>query len=253
MIAAQPDGTDAFVDVVFPGTQATLEHRIPIYGVANQLTLRGNGLATIPFYESQLDAELRIVVLTLGASGGFRHTMRHLEFDPGERIDSDHRRDREIDGDFSHATFGFGELRATLSLPINDYVLFNAINSARFEGRPDRSFDWRNAVVHDGTVLKSDLWLIFKHRDWGGLGPIAQILDFGLGDRRFTQINYGFLLTTRPGFVRRNDIFFVQFLFHPGSSLGAFDNQENYGAHLFFAPISFQLAYRMVLPVWREE
>jgi hypothetical protein len=55
------------------------------------------------------------------------------------------------------------------------------------------------------------------------------------------------------GFIRRGDIFFLQFLFHPGSTLGGYDNSGSYGMHLFFAPIVFTLAYRMVLPVWRPE
>ena len=253
MIAAQPDGTDAMVDVVFPGVQAGLEHRIPIYGEANQLTLRGSALYTVPFFESQADVELRILVLTLGASGGFRNDVHTLTFAPGENLDRHHRRLRDVDGDVTTSDYGFGEGRATVSLPINEYVLFNAINTLRVQDSPDRTFDWRLGVVHDGMVWKSDLMLFFKHRDFGGFAPMAQILNFGLGDNRFTQFNYGFMFVTRPGFVRRNDIFFLQFLFHPGSTFGGYDNVDSYGMHLFFAPITFTLAYRMVLPVWRPD
>ena len=253
MVAAQPNGTDVMFDLVFPGIQATVEHRIPIYSIANQATFRANALYTVPFFESQADAELRILALTLGASGGFRQDNTSLTFTPNEDIDRHHRRLRQVDGDYDSAFFGYGEGRATVSLPINDYVVFNAINTMRYQGSPDRTFDWRLGVVTDGLTYRSDIMLFLKHRDVGAFAPMMQILNFGLGDNRFTQFNYGFMATTRPGFIRRGDIFFLQFLFHPGSTLGGYDNVDSYGMHLFFAPIVFTLAYRMVFPVWRPE
>jgi hypothetical protein len=253
MIAAQPEGTDAIVDLVFPGVQAALEHRVPIYGLSNQLTLRGNALYTVPFYESQADVDLRILILTIGASAGWRSDFRALRFDPNESLDRDHRRIRDIDGRTGRETWGFGEGRATVSLPINDFVLLNAVNTLRFQGHPDRVFDWRTGVVHDGSFFKSDITVFFKHRAWGGVGPTMQILNFDLRDTRFTQINYGLVFVTRPGFRRRDDIFFVQVLIHPGGTLGSYDNSDSYGAHLFLAPFTFTLAYRMILPVWRPE
>ena len=254
MIAAQPSGTDVMLDLVFPGVQATVEHRAPVYGFSNQLTLRANALYTVPFFESQADVDLRILALTLGASGGFRRDNHSLSFEEDDSLGRRKRRLRDIDGLYETATYGYGEGRATLSLPINDYVLFNGINTLRFDDSPDRTFDWRQGVVHDsGPTFRSDLMLFLKHRDWGGFAPMMQILNFGLGDHRFTQINYGFMAVTRPGFIRGGDIIFLQFLFHPGSTLGGYDNADSYGMHLFFAPIVFTLAYRMVLPVWRPE
>jgi hypothetical protein len=254
MISAPQNGTDAFVDVILPGVQLGVEHKVPIYGKANQLTLRGNALYTLAFYESQGDIELRMLVLTLGASGGFRSDFNHFGFAPGESIDSHERRLRFVDGRFDTATWGFGEGRATLSLPINDYVLFNAINYLRFEASPDRSFDWRNGIVHDGGILfKSDIMLFFKRRDLGALAPMVQVLNFGLGASRFTQLNYGFTLAVRPGFQRGYDILFLQLLFNPGSTFGTYDNTRSYGLHLLFAPVTFTLAYRMVIPVSRSE
>ncbi len=252
MIAAQPEGLDANVDLVFPGVQAGLESRTPIYSQVNQLTLRGSALYTVPFFESQADVELRILVLTLGASGGFRRDTHTLTFEPNEDLDRHHRRLRDVDGDVTTSTYAMGEGRATVSLPINDYVLLNAINTMHFQGSPERTFDWRLGVVHDGMFFKSDIMLFLKHRDLGSFAPTMQIMNFGLGDNRFTQFNYGFALITRPGFVRRNDIFFFQLLFHPGPTFG-YDNVDSYGMHLFFAPITFTLAYRVVLPVWRPD
>jgi hypothetical protein len=253
-VAAGEPGTDLFLDVVLPGLQSTLEHRIPWYGQANQINLRANVLYTSPFLESQADAELRLLVLTLGASGGGRYAFTNQSYRSDEEFDRHARRLRFVDGDQSSEAFGFGEGRATLSLPINDYVVFNGINTLRFEDSPDRTYDFRTGVVHDGgSLFKSDLMLFLKHRDWGALAPMMQILNFGLGDERFTQFNYGFLLATRPGFLRANDIFFVQFLFHPGSTLGGYDNATVYGNHLLFSPINVTIAYRVILPMWRPD
>jgi hypothetical protein len=253
MIAAPENGTFAFLDLIFPGIQTGIEQRVPIYGNANQLVLRANALYLVPFYESQADVDLRLLVLTLGASAGFRYDFRSLEFQENERLDRHYRRIREIDGRATDAFWGFGEVRATLSLPINDYVLANGINTYRGQGSPDRTFDWRNGIVHDGTLFRSDIMLFFKHPDIGGIAPLWQILNFELGNKRYTQFNYGFMAVTRPGFMRANDILLLQVLIHPGSTLGGYDNSFSYGSHLFYQPFTFLVAYRMILPIWRPE
>jgi len=253
MIAAGEAGTDVFVDTVLPGAQLTVEHREPIYAFANQLNLRANALLTPAFFESQADVELRVLVLTLGGSYGYRNLMSEQTFEEGEEHDRYARRIKFVDGLQTSDAFTFGEFRATVSLPVNDWVVFNGINTFRFEGGDDRSYDWRNAVVRDSEdmLFRSDLMLFFKHRDFGGLAPLFQIMNYGLGNERFTQLNYGFLFATRPGFRRANDIFFVQFLFHPGSTFGSYDNSEGYGNHLLFSPISLTIAYRVILEAYR--
>jgi hypothetical protein len=254
MIAAPSNGTDVLVDAILPGAQLAIEHKLPVYGQANQLTLRANALYTLPFYESQADVDFRILVLTLGGSGGFRTDFGHMGFAPGESIERGHRRNRFVNGEVDTKTWGFGEGRATLSLPFNDFLVFNAINTLRFEDSPDRSYDQRLGIVHDGGMLfKSDIMLFLKHRSLGGIAPVVQILNFGLGSNRFTEINYGVALVTRPGFRRGYDILFAQVLFHPGSTFGTYDNSNGYGLHVLFAPITVTLAYRVVLPVWRPE
>src|ERR1700759_4254356 len=70
MLAAGNPGTYVNLDAVFGAFQAAVERRISIYGKANQLTLRASAIAAIPFGSTQLDADLRIVVLTFGGSVG---------------------------------------------------------------------------------------------------------------------------------------------------------------------------------------
>src|ERR1700742_1015199 len=80
MRSAGKPGTFVNLDAVFGAFQAALEHRINIYGAANQLTLRGSAIAAIPFGSTQLDADLRIVILTLGASVGATDVWRNQTF-----------------------------------------------------------------------------------------------------------------------------------------------------------------------------
>src|SRR4051794_30250615 len=88
MVAAQPAGTYANIDVIFPGAQLQLEHRIRFYGQANELNLKANVLPTVVFTEAQVDADLRLVVLSLGASAGYRTVFHNLAFAHGQNYDS---------------------------------------------------------------------------------------------------------------------------------------------------------------------
>jgi hypothetical protein len=250
MVGPQPGGTVLNLDVVFPGVQAQVEHRIPVYGIANELWLRANALYLLPFYESQFDVDMRLVVLSLGGSVGYRNTFRGLEFRPGEPLDRQHRRSRELSGEYEGYDNGFGEVRATLSLPFNDHVVFQSINGLRFEGGPDRAFDWRLGVVRDsGMYFNSMSNLYLKGRSFGSLGPALQVLNFPLDGEHITQVNYGFTFVTRPGLRKDNDILFLSMLFNFAKTDSGYSAGDVYGAHLFFGPWNFQLAYRMVFEV----
>jgi hypothetical protein len=245
MVAAQPGGTYMNLDVIFPGIQAQLEHRVPVYGFANELTFKVNALPTLIFYESQADVDLRLVILTLG--GSFRETFHALEYASGEDYSSDARRDREFAGNYGKSFSGFGEGRATLSLPFNDWSVFQSVNAIRMEGGRDRVFDWRLGIMRDaGTLFRSDTTLFFKDRSFGAIGPQVQVLNYSLDGARNTQVNFGFTFTTRPGLRARNDIFFISVLLGVGGTINGVPTADTYGNHLFKLPMTFQLAYRTV-------
>lgn len=250
MVAAQPGGTYMNLDVVFPGIQAQLEHRMPIYGQANELNIRVNALPTLVFYESQADVDLRLVILTLGASVGFREVLHALEYPAGvnpEAYSAQGRRNREFGGDFTKSFSGFGEGRAILSLPFNDNLVFQSINALRFEGGRDRVFDWRLGIMRDaGMLFRSDTTLFLKWRSFGAFGPRVQLLNYKLDTQSNTQVNFGLTFTTRPGFARRNDIFFLSVLLGLGGTVNGVETSEMYGNHLFKIPATIELAYRTV-------
>jgi hypothetical protein len=241
------EGTFVNLDVIFGAVQSTLEHRVDIFGKANQLVLRGSAIAAIPFGSTQLDADLRIVILTLGTSVGAQDTWRNQAFASGDPVHRKIRREREASGEFEAATFGFWEGRAGLVLPFNDYALLNNVNYLRFTGAPDRSFDNLLGVVHDGDYFRSDIQLFARHREVGGIGPMMQILNFPLDGVRHTQLNYGFIGVTRAGLVARDDLLMLQVLFNFGDTLGGYDNRDNYGMAILRAPMTFIFAYRSVI------
>jgi hypothetical protein len=250
MVAPQPAGTYANVDVVFPGAQLQVEHRRSFYGAANELNLKASVLPTIIFMESQVDADLRLVVLSLGATAGVRDVFHNISFQPNDRFDRLARRDVEFGGSFTNQFSAYGEGRATLSLPLNDNAVFLSVNGLRFEGGPDRTFDWRLGIVRDaGMLFRSDSTLFLKHRSFGALGPQVQILNYPLNGVRNTQFNYGFTFTTRPGLRPRNDILFLSVLFGVGGTVNGVPTGDVYGNHLFKMPVTFQLAYRTVLEI----
>jgi len=255
MVAAQPGGTYANIDVVFPGVQAQLEHRIPIYGKANELTFKVNALPTLVFYESQADVDLRMLVLSLGASAGFRDVFHNIEIPKSDNPDfsSKTRRDLDFAHRYDQATSGFGEGRVTLALPFNDHLVFVSVNGFRFEGGRDRTFDWRLGIMRDaGMLVRSDTTLFIKHASFGAIGPQVQVLNYALNGRRNTQVNYGFTFTTRLGLRDRNDLLFLSVLFGVGGTVNGVPTQDVYGNHLFKLPMTFQLAYRTVLEISPE-
>lgn len=247
MIDIQPVGTYLNLDVVFPGVQATLQHNIPVYGDMNRIRLRANSLLTMGFYESQADAEIRVLFLTLGLSGGFQDCFRTLQFEPGQPITRGARRGMDSDALHRNEVWGFGEARFELSFPINDYFVVHNRNAFRLEGRPDRTFDYRVGIVHDGRYIQNDVMMLLHHPRWGAIGPMLQFINYDLDGARSMFVNIGGVITTRPGFFRRDDLLFLQLMFNPGDALGGADIGPVYGAHMFYGPFTITLAYRVVL------
>lgn len=248
-LAAGEDGTFLNATVFFPGVQTGVEHRESFYGMANQLTLRGTGILTYPMTDAQIDVNVRVLVVTAGLSVGGRDSFRNMTFEPDEPMDRKRRRDRWAAGDFDTAAWPHAEARLELALPFNDYLLFNCVNTARFEDRPNRSYDWRNGLVHDnGMLYKSESMLFVKHRSVGGLAPMITFLDFGLDDERHTMVLYGFTFLSRTGITRWNDQIAIQMHFY-GEMLDGFKYSDVYGADMWRGPWNIMVAYMSIIPL----
>jgi hypothetical protein len=251
-LEASGDGTDATVGVFFPGLISGIEHRRSIYGTTNQLRVAGSSILTVPFVSGQADVDVRIIFLQPGVSVGVNETWRNYTFEPDESLSRARRRERNANGEFDNAFWPYVEGRLAAFLPFNNYLLLQSVGSILDEARPDRSYDWQNSVVHDGGLLyKWENTLLLHHKKFGAIGPKFQILDFTLDKERHTQVNYGFMLITRAGLTRYDDLFAIQLLF-TSTVFGAYDNTAVYGSDSFRLPFTFLLAYQSNISIWKE-
>lgn len=253
MIGAGEEGTFLNLDFVVGALQSNVEHRIPVYGAANMFTLRGGGIVALPFSSGQADIDMRVLNFTLGMSGGGAEVWRNMSFGPDDPMHRKERREREAAGEFNSESFGFWEGRAGIAFLFNDYVVFNNVNALRITGAPERTFDYVTNIVHDGRFTRSDFQLFLKHRDWGGIAPMFQVLHFPLDDAWHTQFNFGFFMATRAGLTGRNDLIALQMLFHSHDVFGGYDNDDVYGWALLRGPVTFLLAYRSQIDLWTPD
>ncbi|MDH5673251.1 MAG: hypothetical protein OEZ06_13940 [Myxococcales bacterium] len=248
IVGAPREGSFLNLDLIFGGAQMGVEHRLPVYGGSNMLTLRGSALAALPFGSSQVDLDFRVLNLTLGMSLGAQDTWRNQRFAPGEPTHRKERRQREAAGEFDSDVFAFWEGRASLAFPFNDYVVLNHLTTWRKSGAAPGSFDNLSNVVHDGDRVSTDFQLFFKHRDFGALAPTFQLLHYPDQGNWKTQLNYGFLFVTRAGLTQRDDVLLWQMYFHTGPVFGGgVDNRDEYGAAFLRGPLTLLLAYRSVI------
>ncbi len=249
-IGPAEEGSSSEVTVFFPGVVATLDHRVDIFS-GNQLLLQTGGIVTYPFGNLFVATDLRFLLFSIGGKVGFQDTWRNFTFDPDEELSRHELRERSASGLFNNAAWPYVQGRVTMAIPFNEYVLFLAEGMPTYMDIPDRTYDWEAGLIHDrGMLYTWDNTLFFKHKKFGAVGPILEVQDFGLDGERHTQINYGFILVTRAGLVRRDDIIVWYMKFHSGDDfVGGYDNSDVWGSFTWRAPFSFMLAYRARIPL----
>lgn len=247
MLGFDPAGTFLLIDYYGTGGMLTLEHRVPIYGSANELTV---GAALVPAYplgEAFARADLRILFFGIGTTVAYRSVWRSLQFDAdpdGYCLRCDRASRREVDG-FLDRTPGsddwpYAEVRASLFGPFNEHFVGMTTAAVRYEGRDDRTFDWFYTSVYDrGLLGRWETQFYFKHRDLGGIGPYAQLLVLPRGEAHESQWAFGFNAVTRLGLLRKDDLLFITFLARPGD--------DAFGQHSYFSPIRALAIYRIRL------
>lgn len=240
-------GTFSMSDVYNVGAQQSIENRAHLEEGMSMLTTRLSGIASYPYADGSLNLDARLFLFTLGGSAGYRQVYRNHTFAAGADSSRDVRNDRESDKDFDAQGFGYGEGRLRVVVPLDPFFLIST-NTLRYEGVDDNSFDWMHANMHDGgTLFKSEATLFYRHRDLGGIGPYARVMnvprtkDDG-GHRRETELHYGLVFGTRPGLVTPRggnaDLFLLQLVFKFGD--------EDYGLHPYRLPLYPLAVYRVV-------
>lgn len=246
---APPAGTYAHLDAYTVGVQASLENRAHLEEGMSMLHTRVSGIASYPYGDGSFNLDARVFLFTLGGSVGYRHVWRDHTFeDPAADRSRDARNDREDAGDYGSQGFSYAEGRLRLVIPLESLFMVNT-GTVRDEGRNDNSFDWLHATVHDGgTYFKYEATLFFRHRDFGAVGPYLRVMDIPVTERdgsrtRDTELHYGLVFGTRPGFVRprsgNSDLFLLQVV----TKLG----DDDFGLHAYNAPIYLLGVYRVSL------
>jgi hypothetical protein len=243
---SSPPGTFLHLDYLGAGGALTLEHRIPFFQGANVLTLSGSTLVGQYFGQVQATAALRVVILEVSGTIGYRTLWRNLAFAAGEGgaycKDCDRPARREIDPIFDptsgHAKYPYAEAGVGLFLPLNDNMVFASQFMAHYEDSPDRSYDQLFTNIHDGGLLWiSETTMFFKHKDWGAIGPYLQVISMPRAGHYETEVAAGFNALTRVGLIRRNDLLVASLLVRPGDGV--------YGQHWYYIPARLILDYRI--------
>jgi hypothetical protein len=248
MLDRSPTGDFLLMDYFGTGGRLTLQHRSQIYGAANDATIGTSTLVSYALGQSEVFAQLRVLFLEVGGNLGYRATWRNLSFAPGAHgeycsmCDSAARRARDPVFGMGPDTdrFGYAEAHAQLYAPFNDYIVFTSLVAARLEDCKPRSYDWFYADIHDaGVAGRFENMLLFKHRNWGGIGPYLQAMFLPRAGVHQTEWAFGFNAVTRLGLVKRDDLLFLTFLMRPGDAY--------YGQHAYYSPVRALLIYRMTL------
>ena len=244
-------GTFAHLDAYTVGVQASLENRADLEQGMSMLHTRLSGIASYPYVDGSANVDIRVFLLTLGASVGYRNVHRNHTFVPGEDRSRDARNDRESDDNFDSQGFGHYEGRARLVIPLDSFFMINT-GTLRVEDREDNSFDWFHATVHDsGLVGKYEATLFYRHRDFGAVGPYFRYINFERtddagGQSRKGEVQIGGVIGTRPGLITprggNTDLALLQVVASPGD--------EIFGLHGYRVPLYILGVYRATLSLF---
>ena len=245
---APAPGTYAHLDAYTVGAQASLENRADLEPGMSMLHTRVSGIVSYPYADGSLNLDARVFLFTFGASAGYRYVYLNHTFEPGEERTRDVRNETEDAGETDTQTFNWHEGRARLVIPLDMFFMINT-GTIRWEGRENNSFDWFHANVHDeGTLGKYEATFFFRHRDFGAIGPYFRFMDLPRDGGRETELHYGLVFGTRPGFVKprmgNTDLFLLQAVFNFGKD---FKGDDEYGLHAYGLPWYFLAVYRVTL------
>lgn len=233
-------GTFAHLDAYTVGLQASVENRAHLEEGMSMLHTRVSGIASYPYADGSLNLDARVFLFTLGGSFGYRHVWRNHTFDPGQDRSRDARNDLEDAGDYDSQGFSYAEGRLRFVIPL-DFLFMVNTGTIRDEGQNDNSFDWFHANIHDkGTYYKYEGTLFFRHRDFGALGPFLRVMEMPKDGSRETDVHYGLVYGTRPGFIRPRhgnaDLFLLQVITKFGD--------DEFGLHAYRVPVYLLAVYR---------
>lgn len=199
---------------VGPGFRAIYDHRIELEEEVSELRVQGMGTVSVPFAEVSANVDIRVFLMTFGASVGYHKEWRLLQFRPDPEtgrdragqphgaepparsllpgqdplppyedpttafvdLDRSARAVKDQNADVQSATWPFYEARWGFLWPGNRFMGVSTL-AARHDARPDVSYDWENATVYSsGWHLRWEGYLLFRARNAGFVGPALRAL-----------------------------------------------------------------------------
>jgi hypothetical protein len=260
----QPAGTTLRVFGFFgPGLRATIDTRAPLEQDMSELQAQLTGDANYGYSEASLSLDVRVFLLALGASAGYRNDWHLLQFEPdtldprcpdpsepcldhGERrLTRRARWLKDHDYDWDVKGWPWYEGRVRILAPMDPWIGISTLQ-IRFQHRGlerQTAYDWPNATVFDdGLIFVSETFLVLRSRRHGFAGPALRVLEVPRGHdegdpRREWEVHYGVLAGTQTGPNNDDTV-----LLRVYTTLG--QDEDLMGVHAYRAPIQVVLGYQ---------
>ncbi|MCW5816106.1 MAG: hypothetical protein KIT84_34235 [Labilithrix sp.] len=237
-LTAPRGGTWASFDAYTAGVQATLERRFSIqrddYAA---IVPRVNTLASLGFGEVAAHTDVRFLFFSAGVTAGYRRVWRTYAFAPDVAGTREVRSALDDEKSFTTESWGYGEGRLRMVLPVADPVLFMGNAAIRYEDCPNNSFDWLHTTMHDrGWLFRYDATVFFRSQTLGAIGPTVRVMDLPRRGERELELAVGFTGGRRIGLLK-NDLFLANVLTRPGD--------DSFGFQILKMPVYALLVYRV--------
>jgi hypothetical protein len=304
-----PGARFTLMPFIGPGFRAVYDHRFAIERDMSELRLQLMGTVTVPFTEVSANVDARFFLVTFGASVGYHDEWHLLRFTPDPEtgrdragqppspeppaknvapgrsplppyadpaptftdLDREARALKDQNGDVQSAAWPYYEGRFGFYVPGYDFLGVSTL-AARWDGRPDVSFDWENGTVQSrGTSFRWESYFFLRARNRGFIGPAVRALvvprnrvqgspvvgkyrvvvpegsacqmdeSAPCHTTRETELHYGVIAGLRPGWGNGNDTLLARVYTTWG--LG----NELFGTQTFRQPLQLLVAYMVNL------
>jgi hypothetical protein len=211
----QPPGRKLTVmPIVGPAFRAAYDDRMELEEQMSEARFQLIGTVAVPFAEISANLDVRLFLMTFGASAGYHDEWHVLQFEPDAEtgrdragqppaaeppaallaagldplppdkdptttfvdLDRSARALKDENGDIQSATWLFYEARWGFLWPGDGFMGVSTL-AVRYEGRPNVSYDWENATVYSrGWHVRWEGYFLLRERNTGFAGPALRVL-----------------------------------------------------------------------------
>jgi hypothetical protein len=181
-----------------PGFRAIYDHRFQIEKEMSEVRTQVMGTVAVPFLEVSANIDVRFFLNSLGVAAGYHNEWHTLVFNPdpatgrdrlgAERysgvdpspgyadLNRDARAVKDQNADYKKEAWTWYEGRWQTVIPGYNFTGVSTL-AARYDNRPDVSYDWENAtVLSSGLHFRWEGYAFFRARNFGFIGPAFRAL-----------------------------------------------------------------------------